>query len=123
MTSCSVCGHEFPAHRSDARYCSPACQKAGQRRHEHVHFARPSNDTPASADTALSAPSPTSEASTRRLSRVAIPDVEPCRAPVYAAGSLHGPIYDAKGNEIRGPVPEIVGYVGMDGRLEKVGHR
>lgn len=128
MATCSVCASTFEAHRSDARYCSPACRQTGRRSGVRVHdgplnVTEGQSATPAASGAVLSGTSPTSEAPTRRLSRAAIPDVEPCRAPVYAAGSLHGPVYDAKGNVVHGPVPEIVGYLGTDGRLERIARR
>jgi hypothetical protein len=123
MTTCSICGHEFTAHRSDARYCSHRCQVAGQRAGNRVHFSETPNETPATSGAVLPGGNPTSEASTRRLSRVAIPDVVACRAPVYAAGSLHGPVYDAKGNLTRADLPAVVGYLGTDGRLERIARR
>lgn len=37
-------------------------------------------------------------------------------APVYTAGSVHGPTYDQRGNRIPRPEPEQVGWLYGDGR-------
>jgi len=51
---------------------------------------------------------------------VSDPDPRPpyARAPIYAAGSIHDPVYDKHGNAIRRPAPQIVGYLNGWGERE-----
>jgi len=55
--------------------------------------------------------------------RRAIPDVLPGFAPVYAAGSLHGPIYDSRGARVERPAPPVVGTLTPAGKLERLAGR
>jgi hypothetical protein len=55
--------------------------------------------------------------------RLAVPDIVPESAPVYAAGSVHGPVYDALGNRIERPAPPVVGTLTPAGKFEPLaGH-
>lgn len=51
---------------------------------------------------------------------VSDPDPRPpyARAPIFAAGSIHGPTYDKHGNRIPSPAPRIVGYLNGWGERE-----
>lgn len=122
--TCAVCGHDFEARRSDARYCSPTCRQRGLRRGERVHADRlnvtvPHSDTSDDPNGASALGAEAETALPRRARPLVVPEVEPCRSPVYAHGSLHGPVYDAKGNPLRSPVPSVVGYLTPDGRFER----
>lgn len=55
--------------------------------------------------------------------RGAIPDVVAGFAPIYAAGSLHGPVYDARGNRLERPAPPVVGTLTPGGKLELLAGR
>ncbi len=55
--------------------------------------------------------------------RGAMRDVIAGYAPVYAAGSLHGPVYDAHGDRIPSPAPPVVGTLTPDGKLEPLAGR
>ena len=51
-------------------------------------------------------------------------DFEPAVSPVYAAGSLHGPTYDRRGDRVGCLEPEPVGTVGSVGAVQAFGrHR
>ena len=52
--------------------------------------------------------------------RTNLPDYIARTVPVYAAGSVHGPTYDARGHRIAQPAPEVVGYLTPDGKLERL---
>jgi hypothetical protein len=55
--------------------------------------------------------------------RLAIPDIVPESAPVYAAGSVHGPVYDAHGNRLERPAPPAVGTLTPAGKFEPLARR
>ena len=52
--------------------------------------------------------------------RASLPDFIARTVPVYAAGSVHGPVCDARGHRIPQPAPEVVGYLTPDGKLERL---
>ena len=52
--------------------------------------------------------------------RASVPDYIARTVPVHAAGSVHGPTYDARGHRIGQPSPEVVGYLTPDGKLERL---
>ena len=55
--------------------------------------------------------------------RATVPDYIARTVPVYAAGSVHGPTYDARGHRIAQPAPEVVGFLTPDGKLERLEER
>ncbi len=119
--TCAVCGKPFEARRRDAAYCSPRCRQRALRTRSVTETP---TDTRDEASPVLGGETGRTEAIAPRPRASWIPDVEPCRSPVYAHGSLHGPTYDAKGNQARSPVPAIVGHLTADGRFERDGgHR
>jgi hypothetical protein len=52
-----------------------------------------------------------------------LPDVVSGFAPVNAAGSLHGPVYDSYGDRVERPAPPVVGTLTPDGKLEPLHRR
>jgi hypothetical protein len=57
---------------------------------------------------------------TRERPRANLPDYISRTVRVYAAGSVHGPTYDAHGHRITQPAPEVVGFLTPDGKLERL---
>jgi predicted nucleic acid-binding Zn ribbon protein len=127
---CAACGSPLPDGRADRRYCSARCQvaayRAGRRVHKgakpyrggRMHDLEP-NPAPTPAERASEAvPDVPRESPPRH--RPTVPEYVARTVPVYAAGSVHGPTYDARGHRIAEPAPEVVGYLAPDGKLERL---
>jgi hypothetical protein len=56
----------------------------------------------------------------RERPRASLPDYIARTVPVYAAGSVHGPTYDAHGHRIAQPASEVIGYLTPDGKFDRL---